>query len=72
MSAALSSPVSASYHDVISKGEISYVTAHMQTIRAQPYFKGVAYPRAPLGSSQGKPSAVQTDPCIRDNAALAL
>lgn len=55
-----------------SKGEISYVTAHMQTIRAQPYFKGAAYPRAPLGSSQGKPSAVQTDLCIRDNAASAL
>lgn len=51
--------------------EISYVTAHVQTIRG-PCFKGVAYPWAPLGSSQGKASTVQTDPCIRDNAASAL
>ena len=51
---------------------ISYVTAHMQTIRAQPCFKGAASPRAPLGSSHGKPSTVQTDLCILDNAASAL
>lgn len=38
------------------EGEISYVTAHMQTIRAQACFKGAAYSQAPLGSSQGKPS----------------
>lgn len=55
-----------------SNGGISYVTAHMQTIRAQPCFKGAASPRAPLGSSQGKPSTVQTDLCILDNAASAL
>lgn len=51
-----------------SNGEISYITAHMLTIRAQLCFKGAAYPRAPLGSSQGKPSAVQTDLSIRGNA----
>lgn len=33
-----------------SNAEISYVTAHMQTIRAQPCFQAEAYPRAPLGS----------------------
>lgn len=55
-----------------SKGEISYVTAHKKTVRLQSCFKGAAYSRAPLGSYQGKPSAFQTDPCIRDNGASAL
>ena len=53
-------------------GEIGYVTAHVQAIRDRSCFRGAAYPRAPLGSSQGKPCAVQTDPCICDNAASAL
>lgn len=32
----------------------------MQAIRSHPCFKGAAYPRVPLGSSQEKPSAIQT------------
>lgn len=42
------------------RGKTCYGTAHMQAIRSHSCFKGAAYPRVPLGSSQEKPSAIQT------------
>lgn len=47
-------------HGLIPEERHAYVTAHMQAIRSHPCFKGAAYPRVPLGSSQEKPSAIQT------------